>query len=158
MKHFEKIGLKTYKLLSILFCALGDTIVLSYLWQKFSNFNNIKPLIMLNLKLYNLSEKDLPQSFFKEVHQVMMNTLSITCVLIIIFHVIIYFFFYREKKSAWIYVKILALLGAMGSPLLGLPHIQEPTSLGFFIIFLSFFYLWVFVGFFTLEEKRGTTN
>ena len=158
MKHFEKIGLKTYKLLSILFCALGDTIVLSYLWQKFSNFNNIKPLIMLNLKLYNLSERDLPQSFFKEIHQVMMHTLSITCILIVIFHAVIYFFFYREKKSAWLYVKILTLLGALGSPLLALPHIQQPISLGFSILLLSFLYLWVFVGFFSFEAKRGTTN
>ncbi|MBG09288.1 MAG: hypothetical protein CME68_11055 [Halobacteriovoraceae bacterium] len=158
MKHFEKIGLKSYKLLSILFCALGDIIVLTYLWQKFSNFNNIKPLIMLNLKLYNLSERDLPQSFFKEIHQVMMNTLSITCILIVIFHAVIYFFFYREKKSAWLYVKILTLLGALGSPLLALPHIQQPISLGFSILLLSFLYLWVFVGFFSFEAKRGTTN
>ena len=158
MKHFQKIGLKTYKLLSILFCALGDIVVLCYLWQRFSDFERIKPLVLLNLKLYDLSEKDLPQSFFKEIHQVMMNTLAVTCILIVLFHIVIYIFFYREKKSAWLYVKILSLLGAMGSPLLGLPHIQQPTSLGFFILLLSFLYLWVFLGFLSLGEKRGTTN
>ena len=103
MKHFQKISFKTYKFLSILFCALGDIIVLCYLWQRFSDFERVKPLVLFNLKLYDLSEKDLPQSFFKEVHQVMMNTLSVTCILIVLFHIVIYFFFYKEKKSAWLF-------------------------------------------------------
>ena len=137
MNHFERVGLKAYKTLTILFCALGDIIVLFYLWQRFSDFNKIKPLILINLKLYNLKESDLPPSFFKEIHQVMMNTLSVACILIVAFHIIIYFFFYKEKKSAWLYIKILAILGAMGSPLLGLPHINQPMSLGFSILFLS---------------------
>ena len=158
MKHFERVSLKAYKILTILFCALGDIVVLFYLWQKFSDFNKIKPLILINLKLYNLRESDLPPSFFKEIHQVMINTLSVACILIVVFHIIIYFFFYKEKKSAWLYIKILAILGAMGSPLLGLPHIGQPMSLGFSILFLSFFYLWVFLGFSSFEKKRGTTN
>jgi hypothetical protein len=158
MKHFQKMGLNTYKTLSILFCALGDILVLCYLWQQFSNFNKVKPLVILNLKLYNLSEKDLPQNFFKEIHQVMINTLSLACVLIIAFHIIIYYFFFKEKKSAWLYIKILALLGVMGSPLLGIPHINQPTSLGFFIFLLSFIYLWVFLGLVSFEKKRGITN
>ena len=156
MKHFQKWVLKLIRLFQF-FCALGDVMVLGYLWQEFSNFNKLKPIVMLNLKLFNLREEDLPGSFFKELHQIMMNTLSLSCILIFTFHVIIYFFFFKEKKSAWLYIKVLALLGTIGSPLLGIPHINQPTSLGFSLFYFPYFFLYlgIFGTYFLRRKKRN---
>lgn len=158
MKHYQKISFRTYKLISVFLCLLGDGLAMFWIWEKFSTFERLKPLIEISLKIYNLTERNFPPNFMTELHQLVKMTLLFSFILIALFHGINYVFFFLEKRASWIYIKLLAFVGFLGCLSIGLPSIQHVRSLEFFFLFQGFFYLWVGMGLLHFEEKRGTTK
>jgi hypothetical protein len=158
MKHYQKISLRTYKFISIFLCLLGDGLAMFYIWEKFSKFERLKPLIEISLKIYNLTERNFPSNFMKDLHQLVNMTLLFSFVLIALFHSLNYFFFFLEKRPSWIYLKLLAFVGFLGCLSIGIPSIKHIGSIEFIILIQAAFYLWVGMGLLYFEEKRGTTK
>ena len=158
MKHYQKISFNSYKIITIALCAIGDALIMTYIWKIFTNFKRIQPIVEMSLSAQNIQLRDLPSDFLPNLHLLIVNSLVLFFTLIVLFHLIIYFFFYKEKDSPWLYIKILTILGCLGCWVIGLPAITYPKSLGFLVFFQGFAYLWVALGLFHFDKKRGITN
>src|SRR3989339_84580 len=131
---------KTLKILTIIFCFLGDFSVLLFLYLKFNNLETFKKIISLHPSLnINAIGEDMIQPLF----DLTMQSLVLFLFLIISVHSVVYIFFWYEKKSAMNYIKILSLLGAPTTILLAVEGMSLHIGFAWFIL-QTFLYAYIY--------------
>ncbi|MBT6325790.1 MAG: hypothetical protein HOJ35_07460 [Bdellovibrionales bacterium] len=152
-KLYGNISEKTYKILAVIFCFLGDITLSKFIYDRFTNKESFEKGMTALMKVYEEQNITMPPDFRVQVYQLIVNALLLLLGLFILFHILNYTFFIFSKKFAYIYMKFLVYVATVGSFLSGLIVISGHYFYGTVFIVLSLLYLFVAIGLYYYPYK-----
>lgn len=155
-KYFSKIKPKTFKILGITFCGIGDIIIVAYLWGLFSDYGLFEKALKLG---FPGQREFLDEEFKRQLFQVNLKSLKIILALYIVFHIFHYICFWLNKKFAYIYLKIMVWVAGPGIILVGLSYTGNGDLVQHLLLPQGLLYMFVGMGFLYFPyEKQGATK
>jgi hypothetical protein len=153
-KFFSRIKAKTFKILAIVFCGMGDIIIVAYLWDLFSDYGLFKKALKLGFPGHR---EFLDEEFQRQLFQINLKSLKIMLVLYLIFHIFHYICFYLNKKFAYIYLKIMVWVAGPGIILAGLSYAGKGNLIQHLLLPQGLLYLFVGMGmlYFPYKSKEN---
>ncbi len=152
-KLYGNISEKTYKILTVIFCFLGDITLSKFIYDRFTNKASFEKGMAALMQVYEEQNITMPPDFRVQVYQLIVNALLLLLGLFILFHILNYTFFIFSKKFAYIYIKFLVYVATVGSFLSGLMVITSYSFYGTIFIILSLLYLFVAIGLYYYPYK-----
>ncbi len=71
----ENISEKTYKILAVIFCFLGDITLSKFIYDRFTNKESFEKGMMTLMKIYEEQNITMPPDFRVQVYQLIVNAL-----------------------------------------------------------------------------------
>jgi len=155
-KFFSKIKPKTFKIISVIFCGIGDLIIMAYLWDLFSDFGLFEKALKMG---FPGQREFLDEEFKRQLFQVNLNSLKIILALYFIYHIFNYVCFLLNKKFAYTYLKIMVWVAGPGFILMGLTYTGKGNVIQHLLLPQGLLYLFVGVGMISFSYKKlGATK
>jgi len=155
-KFFSNITPKTFKVLTILICALGDFVIIAYLWDLFSDYE----LIEYGLKFGFPGHREfLDETFKRELYQLNLTALKIILPLYLIFHWFHFVCFWLNKKFAYVYLRVMVWVAGPGLILAGLTYAGKGNLVQHLLLPQGFLYIFIGMGMISFPYKKlGATK
>lgn len=158
-KLYVKLNNKTFTIISIIFCFIGDLSICWFIYQRFNNFEYFREVMWRVVYKYKENGIDISgmvdEMFIREQFQLASKCMIILFILVILFHLFIYLLFFLQKRSVHMYLKVLTWVAGPGCVLVGLVNFGA-TWIHTYLFFQGLFYFYVAIGFryFFLEKKE----
>jgi len=142
--NFFEITKSTFKWRGMLACFIGDLLICTYLWQKYTDRIEFTKALK-NVKALGGFNQMTPE-FSNQIYILLVQTLVVMFAVILIFHMLVYLLYHFEKKSAYLYIKCLVYVGVPGSLLLGISGLFSGSTMEALFIVQGGLYLYVLLG------------
>jgi hypothetical protein len=142
-KFFSRIKAKTFKILTIIFCGTGDIIIVTYLWDLFSDYGLFQKALKMGFPGHR---EFLDEEFKRQLFEVNLKSLKVMLGLYLLFHIFHYVCFYLNKKFAYIYLKIMVWVAGPGIILAGLTYAGTGNLIQHLLLPQGLLYLFVGMG------------
>lgn len=144
--QFDKLNLKKFNFLTILFCWANDLFTIFYVVMEIKRNDFVNVYLDKILILNGLNKEDIDPTVLDESRLVIMSSLWIFLLCFLILNNVNYYFFYKGKKFAKNYVSFISWTGII---LTSIIIIQGILSL-YFVQLLNLFsiplYLFIILG------------
>lgn len=134
-KLFSNLTEKQFKILTIIICMIGDVLISTHIWLKFSDqklFNTFIDTALNQMTEFNAIQ--LPSNFRDEFYLVLRKTLVLILVVYIGIQTLIYLTHYFRKEAVHSYIFILCSSAGIGFVLLGLFNLFNAPIYPLFLI------------------------
>jgi len=143
---YNKLTIKSFKLISSLCLVAADLGILFYLYFKFTDIKVFKASMKIVKLALPGASSQVGTDFEQQLYQLLVNTLLTMLTFFFISHVVVYLLWFREKKLAHRYVAFYTIVAAPGSLLVAATTIFSHFWQGLFWLILGGLYGFVFLG------------
>ena len=167
-KFYSRLGLKKFRILSILAFLICDLFIVGYIYNKGSDretFNQYFESPAYNAALnavleargqggtFNAASMDPTLKY--QLFQLAVKTLMFMLTLLLVYHLILYLLYYKEKHYPYHYLKLYAWVGAPGSAFAGLTSFGDGflLALGWLVASALFFFCAFGLQIYPLKKK-----
>lgn len=152
--HFTSIPAKTFRIITAIYCLLGDLLICAYLWKKFSDFSTflkyMNSMFPMNLEAFD-------DQFKNQLFQLNLQSLKAILLVYLFLHCTIYICHILNKKFTYKYLRFLSWIAAPCCLSFGIVSLFEHGDLINSLFFAQgILYLYVALGFYYRNE--GATN
>lgn len=152
--HFTSIPDRTFRIITVIYCLLGDLLISAYLWKKFSDFPTF--LKYMNL-LFPMNIAAFDDQFKNQLFQLNLQSLKAILCVYIFLHLVIYICHILKKKFTDGYLRFLSSIAAPCCISFGIVSLFEHGDLINSLFFAQgILYLYIALGFY--YRKEGATN
>jgi hypothetical protein len=148
--YFNQLGPKTFQMMCILFCLIGDFCFAGYIYHIFSdkdaylkNYQFLKEPLNQAFAKQGMS---LPNGFEHEIFSIMIQSLLMMLFMFIVAHGLIYTFYYFQKRFAFLYIRFISLMGVIGAFVFTITVMGNSVLWGLTFLFVTVAYLFVIFG------------
>ncbi|MBL6991327.1 MAG: hypothetical protein ISR65_16200 [Bacteriovoracaceae bacterium] len=146
-QQYHKIPDKTFKMLTILFCFIGDMVLCSYLYFRYTDYNLYEMTMEEVVKVQaEMGLAQVPPEFQRELFEVLTQTLITVLSFIILFHIMIYTAHAFNKRFARTYLAVITWPASILFFLFGALVVLGAPGIGISFITQSLLYLFVALG------------
>lgn len=155
-KIYDRFTLESYKLAAIISMIVGDLILFSYLYIKFTNKALFDKSLSMMMTAMVTSADQLPPDFEEQLYSLMVNALITMLAFAFLYHLLVYTLWYKKNKGlARSYVAAYAWVAGPLCLLSGVLDFMGNTLPALIFIGLGLNYLFVAFGLKRFPEPRG---
>lgn len=155
-KIYDRFTLESYKLSAIISMIVGDLILFSYLYIKFTNKELYKKMLAIVLNTMAGAAENLPPDFSEQLYSLMVNALITMLALAFLYHLLVYTLWYKKNKGfARVYVASYAWVAGPLCLLSGVLDLMANPLPALVFIGLGLNFLFVAFGLKRFPEPRG---